>query len=296
MAGLMRAKARNLDVVAEQIGILGDDIVFTCKKLFLIVKTRPPSEVGADFEILAEAVSQHVRRVNPLGRVGVMGATGGVDMVIARPPAHQRRINPALDFECLDSVRIGDGDGSVLRQRLGAAIKSDIVLTGWQSHMLAITTINLRMKVKVGRKPLGLRRIHAAKAVTDFKTGGCRHVVFVEYLERDFVCRLAVEEQVNFAAKTEVLRSLANVEAELGIALAGVAAVKLHDAILQGQAAERLGERLGIVHRQAKPSIDDLALRRTGMGARVWAAGVKFGSDPGLVADFDEEVAPALLD
>ena len=66
MAGLMRAKARNLDVVAEQIGILGDDIVFAGKKLFLIVKTRPPSEVGADLEILAEAVPQHVRRVNPL--------------------------------------------------------------------------------------------------------------------------------------------------------------------------------------------------------------------------------------
>ena len=32
------------------------------------------------------------------------------------------------------------------------------------------------------------------------------------------------------------------------------------------------------------------------MGGGVWAAGVKFGSDPGLVADFDEEVAPALLD
>ena len=110
------------------------------------------------------------------------------------------------------------------------------------------------------------------------------------------MCRLAVEEQVNFAAKTKVLRSLANVEAELGVALAGVAAVKLHDAILQGQAAERLGERLGIVYRQAKPSIGDLALWRTGMGVGVWAAGAKFGSDPGLVADFDEEVAPALLD
>ena len=156
MAGLMRAKARNLDVVAEKIGIQGDDIVFAGEKLFLIVKTRPPSEVGADLEILAEAVPHHVRRVNPLGRVGVMGATGGVDVVIARPPTHQRWINPALHLERLGDIRVADSDGAGLRDRLRAAIIPNGVGAARQFHVFAVGTIDLRMKMKVRCKPLSL--------------------------------------------------------------------------------------------------------------------------------------------
>lgn len=53
---------------------------------------------------------------------------------------------------------------------------------------------------------------------------------------------------------------------------------------------------MGIVHRQAKPSIDDLALRRAGVGAGVWAAGTEFGGDTGQVVYLDQKTAPALLD
>ena len=156
MAGLMGAKPGNLDVVAEQIGKLGDDVVFAGEKLFLIVETRPPSKVCADLEILAEAVAHHVRCVDAFGGVFVMGATGGVDVVIARPPTHQRWINPALHLERLGDVRIADGDGAGLRDRLRAAISSNGVGAARQFHVFAVGAIDLRMKMKVRCKPLGL--------------------------------------------------------------------------------------------------------------------------------------------
>ena len=261
MAGLVRTEAGDLDIVSQQIGKLGDQVILAGEKLLLIVETRSPGQVRADLEILAEAVSHHVRRVDALGGVGVMGAPGGVNVVVARPPAHQCRIDPALHLELLGRVGIGDGDRAALRYRLRAAVKADGVGTAWQFHMLAIGTINLRMKMKVRRKPLGLRRIHAAKPVADFKTGRRRLAVFIKHLQAKRVRRLAVEEKTHLIAKAQVLCPLTHVETELGIALAGVSAVKLHDAILQRQPAERLGERLGIVHRQAKPSIDNLVLR-----------------------------------
>ena len=149
--------------------------------------------------------------------------------------------------------------------------------------------------MKVRCKPLGLLRIHAAKFVANFKTGGGRLAVFVEHLKRELAGLLAVKEQIDIAAEAEILRSLANVEAELGVAFASVATVKLDAAILQGQATERFGERLGIVHRQAKPTIDDLALRRIGVRSGVWAAGDEFRSNTGLVVDLNQETAPALL-
>ena len=42
--------------------------------------------------------------------------------------------------------------------------------------------------------------------------------------------RLAVEEDVDIAAEAQVLSALPDVEADPGLALAGIAAVDLHDA------------------------------------------------------------------
>ena len=152
----MRAKPRNLDVVAEQIGKPGNVVVFAGEKLFLIVETRSPSKVCSDLEILAEAVAHHIRRVYPLGGVLVMGATGGVDVVIARPPPHQRWINPALHLERLGDIRVADGDDAGLWNRLRAPVISNGVGAARQFHVFAVGAIDLRMKMKVRCKPLGL--------------------------------------------------------------------------------------------------------------------------------------------
>ena len=156
MARLVGAKPGNLDIVAEQIGELGDNIVFAGEELFLIVETRPPSKVGTDLEVLAEAVAHHVRCVDAFGGIFIVGTTGGVDVVIARPPAHQGRIDPALYLKRLRCIRVADGNGPGLRDRLGAAIKANGVGAPRQFHVFAVGTIDLRMKMKVGCKPFGL--------------------------------------------------------------------------------------------------------------------------------------------
>lgn len=99
MAGLMRAETGDFDVVAEDVGIFGFLVVLAGEKLFLVIEARAPGEVRADFEVFALAMAGHVGCVNAFSGFGVMGATGGVDVVIAGPPAHFRGIDPAFDLE-----------------------------------------------------------------------------------------------------------------------------------------------------------------------------------------------------
>ena len=69
----------------------------------------------------------HVRRVNALGGVGVVGATGGVDMVVAGPPAHQRWIDPALYLERLGFVLAIDFDRPGLYVRFRPAVEYHLI-------------------------------------------------------------------------------------------------------------------------------------------------------------------------
>ena len=47
----------------------------------------------------------HVRRMNALGRLHVVRAAGRVNVMIARPPAELRRIDPALDLKARRLIR-----------------------------------------------------------------------------------------------------------------------------------------------------------------------------------------------
>src|SRR5437764_13253698 len=64
VAGLVRSESRNFNVVAEQIRILRDLVHRSAKELLLIVETGPPSEIGADFQILPHAMAYHILRVD----------------------------------------------------------------------------------------------------------------------------------------------------------------------------------------------------------------------------------------
>ena len=99
MAGIVRAEARDFDIVTEQVGILGDFVHGPAKELFLIIETRPPSQIRAHFQIFAHAMPDHVLRPHPFGRLHVMRAAGRVNVMIAGPPAELGGIDPALDFE-----------------------------------------------------------------------------------------------------------------------------------------------------------------------------------------------------
>jgi hypothetical protein len=61
-------------------------------------KEKESKQVAADLEVLAEAVLHHVVRVHALARLGVVRAARGVDMMVAAPPAAERRIDPSLNL------------------------------------------------------------------------------------------------------------------------------------------------------------------------------------------------------
>ena len=76
VTGLVRTEAGDLDIVADQAGGLGDGVFGTGEELLLLFEARTPGEGGADFEILADGVDDHVEGIDAASRVGVVGAAG----------------------------------------------------------------------------------------------------------------------------------------------------------------------------------------------------------------------------
>src|SRR5207244_1059088 len=79
--------------------VLRNLVFLAGEKLFLVIEARPPRQITADLQVLAQAVTHHIQRVNAFGGIGVVGATGGVDVVVAGPPAQLRRVDPTLDLK-----------------------------------------------------------------------------------------------------------------------------------------------------------------------------------------------------
>src|SRR3954467_8521158 len=95
----MRAEPGNFDVVPKQIRIFRNFVDRAAEKLFLVIEARAPCEIRAYFQIFAFAMADHVFGVNALRVASIMRAAGGVNMMIARPPAQFRSISPALNLE-----------------------------------------------------------------------------------------------------------------------------------------------------------------------------------------------------
>src|SRR5207247_3820994 len=106
----MRAETGDLDVIVQQVGVARNCVVLSSEKLLLIVEARTPRQVAANLQILAEAMSHHVRRMNTFTRFGVMRAAGGVNVMVTGPPAELRGINPAFHFKIKATVARGDLD------------------------------------------------------------------------------------------------------------------------------------------------------------------------------------------
>ena len=179
MSGLMRTKAGDFDVITQQVRILRNLVVLAGEKLFLVIETRPPRQIAADFQVFAKAVANHVRRVDALGGIGVVRATRRVNVVIAGPPAELRWIDPAINLECdgfgawADNDRLLSGDG------LRAAPEFHAVDAVGQLDLFSVATIDLRMDCEVGREALRLRRINAQSLIADKERRRRRLVVFV---------------------------------------------------------------------------------------------------------------------
>ena len=309
---LVRAEAGDLDVVAQHVGVEGNLVVLAGEELLLVVEARPPSEVRADLQVFAQDVPHHVRRMDALGRVGVMRAAGGVDVMVAGDVAELHRVNPPLDLEVEALRGLRHADLARLLHRLRAAVELKRVIAFGQTNRLAVHAIDLRMKREVGREALGLRGMHTALRVADDEAGGRGLAVLVLHAERDFRRRQAGEEQIHFVAEADVLRPLADVEGELRLPFPSIAAVELHEAILDREAAEIGPERLLVEHLQVEPEVLDLQRRRVALlaaelvgrrrrradvvdGLRVRADGGERRGGAGFVGDLHEELPPAVL-
>ena len=104
------------------------------------------------------------------------------------------------------------------------------------------------------------------------------------------------EQNIHFVAEAQVLRALADVESELGFALAGVARVESKDSVFKLQSREPLLHGLAVHHPEVQEFHGDLIGARPGKLPGVGAGSAQHGRDARLVFDFHQEHAPALLD
>ena len=95
----MGTEAGNFHIIAKQVRVLGDFVDVSREELLLVVEAWAPRQVGPDLEVFSEAMAQHVGGMNPFRWIGVVGATCCMDVVIARPPSLEGRIDPSLHSE-----------------------------------------------------------------------------------------------------------------------------------------------------------------------------------------------------
>ena len=103
----------------------------------------------------------HVFRKYSLRRILIMQATCSVNVMISRVPAIFCRIDPSLQpaGKCL-GFAFDNLDCLVLNQVLRPAGELDYVFTCREFYFFTVRAVNLGVKGKVRRQPLGLRRIN----------------------------------------------------------------------------------------------------------------------------------------
>ena len=104
-----------------------------------------------------------------------MGAAGGVDVMIARPPAELGGIDPTLHLERATLLGVG-ADRELLRLRHGlrSAREFDRVVAVGQFERFAVSAVDLRMEGEIGREPFRLRRVNPALGIADDERRGRR--------------------------------------------------------------------------------------------------------------------------
>src|SRR5262249_18509909 len=154
-------------------------------------------------------------------------------------PVHRGQVDPSLELERIE-VTLGPRhvDGPRLGLVLGPAGELDPEGARGQGHGLAALAVDLRVEEEIGGQAAAGRGINAAQGVAEDEGGHARPSVLVPDVEDDRDGRLAVEEDVDVAAEAQVLRPLADVEADLRLALPGVPAIDLDDAIFDAEARE----------------------------------------------------------
>ncbi len=205
-------------------------------------------------------MTHHVRGRDAFGGVLVVGATGGVDVVVAGKPLTLGGVDPALELE----VRALAGDAFLDGQLVGldevfrAAGDGDGILAGREEQGLAICAIDLVVEEEIGGQAAGWIRIDPTMGIADDESGGGGPAVHVLDAEGDADGGDAVEQDGDLVAEAEVLGALANIEGEGGLAAADVAAVELDDAIFRFESGKAGLEGAVVEHGDVEEAMGDI--------------------------------------
>ncbi|NBP24195.1 MAG: hypothetical protein EBU81_06515, partial [Proteobacteria bacterium] len=184
MARIVGSETADLDIVAQQIGPPADRIIRPGEELLLVVEARAPGEIGPDLQVLAQHMAHHVHGVDSLGGFFIVGAAGGMDVVVARDPTLGGGIDPPLHLE---APAVGPASGHLefpaLHHRLGAPGELHRIPAGGQAERFAVAAIDLGMEEEVGGQPLRLGGEHMTPGVGDQQRAGGGLAVLVEHLE-----------------------------------------------------------------------------------------------------------------
>src|SRR3989442_34365 len=99
VAGWARREAGDFDVVPHHVTAGRKAVRLSFEESFLEIPARAPGQHVADVQVFAQDVAHHVLRIDTLARFLIVSASGGVDVVVSRVPAHPGGINPALELE-----------------------------------------------------------------------------------------------------------------------------------------------------------------------------------------------------
>ena len=182
-----------------------------------------------------------------------------------------------------------------LGEILGSTAVFDGVSAGGQSHGFAVGAIDLGVKEEVPAEALGLGRIHAPFCIANLERGGRRAAIEIADAQRHLGRGRGGEQNIDFVAKAEILRSLADIESQLTFALARVPRVDLQDIVFKLKPGKMHAHGLLVKHSQIHPFAIHRVGRRVSQLAQVRAVGGQDRGDAGFVVYFDEESAPALL-
>src|SRR5262249_25949572 len=149
-------------------------------------------------------------------RIGVMRATGRVDVVIAAVPAEVHRVDPALEPDLdFEAALFRYPDVPFLQLVLRPAAVNHGHLAGRQEHRLAAVPVHLILEEEVRGQALALRRENAHDLVLAVFAGpdlllegeaaGGRLAVNIEDRHLDGNGGANVEEHRHFTAEAEVL-------------------------------------------------------------------------------------------
>ena len=261
VAGVARRKPRHLDVVVHDSLRLRKLVVLAAEKLLLVIPGRTPRQHRADVEVLAQNLPDHVLRMYAFGRILVVRTAGSVDMVVARPPAVLRRIDPSLELKpkLARSVPL---NGQFLRPpvEFRTAPIFDGVVAVRQSNLLAVSPVDLRLEREVRGESFRRIRIDPPLQVLDREGRDRRFAFLIADPQRDGPRLLDVEQHQDVVAETDVLRSLPYVERDLRRALTVVPAVDLQDLVLDAQTRKPRRHRRILVHLEIRPALFDMLL------------------------------------